>query len=173
MSGITLVKRTDELPSDAKRLVLREALFDMIDGLSEQDQKSWRRFWNRIVKLGSGEILQIDTWIPRHGGFHRRHMKIESSVFQAQERIKTFEQFRYWLKLGAGFVNWMPGPKGGVVPVPRTISFKECDEDTMRAFHQDSIEFLKSAHACKYLWPALSPIAAGQAMDAVLSRFDE
>jgi len=28
------------------------------------------------------------------------HMKIEQSVFDAQERFDDFEQFRYWLKLG-------------------------------------------------------------------------
>lgn len=173
MSEITLVKRTDLNLDDAQRATLRLALFEMIDGLGETDQKSWRRFWNWITRAGAGEIFSIETWAPRHGGFHKRHMVLESTVFRAQERIKTFEQFRIWLKIGAGFVDWMAGPKGGVVPVPRSISYRKCEEQTMRQFHEDAIAFLRSEHACRYLWPALSPEAADQAIETILQEFGE
>jgi len=173
MTDITLVKRTDLQLSDEQRATLRLALFEMIDGLGEADQKSWRRFWQWITRAGAGEIFSIETWAPRHGGFHRRHMVLESRVFQAQERIKTFEQFRTWVKIGSGFVDWMAGPRGGVVPVPRSISYRKCDEGTMRQFHEDAIAFLRSEHASRYLWPALTPEAADQAIETVLAEFDE
>jgi hypothetical protein len=173
MTDITLVKRTVLQLSETQRATLRLALFEMVDGLSESDQKSWRRFWNWITRAGAGEIFSIETWAPRHGGFHRRHMVLETSVFRSQERIKTFEQFRLWLKIGAGFVDWLAGPKGGVVPVPRSISYKKCDEDAMRQFHEDAIAFLRSEHACRYLWPALSPEAAEQAIETILMEFGE
>ncbi len=172
MSEITLAKRTDAELTQQQKDVLRLALFEMIDGLSESDQKSWRRFWNWILKAGSGEIFSIETWTPRVGWFHRKHMAMESKVFKAQERIKNFEQFRCWLKIGAGFVDWMAGPKGGVVPVPRSISYKKCDEDTMRNFHDDAVAFLRTEHAQKYLWPHLSPFMAEQTMEAVLGGFE-
>jgi hypothetical protein len=173
MSEITLVKRTDLQLNDEQRATLRLALFEMIDGLAETDQKSWRRFWQWITRAGAGEIFSIETWTARHGGFHRRHMVLETSVFKSQERIRSFEQFRTWLKIGAGFVDWMAGPKGGVVPVPRSISYRKCDEDAMRQFHDDAIEFLRGEHACRYLWPALSPQAAEQAMETILAEFNE
>lgn len=173
MAEITLVRKGGTTLTDEQRAVMRAALFDMVDGLGEVNQRAWRRFWNRILHLGAGEVFSVDTWVPRYLPFHKRHMKIEASVFAAQERIKSFDQFRYWLKLGAGFVDWMPGPKGGVVPVPRSISFKKCEEDVMRQFHDDAMDFLRTEHACKYLWPNLSLQAAGEAMDAVLGRFVE
>lgn len=173
MTDITLVKRADLQLSDDQRATLRLALFEMVDGLSESDQKSWRRFWNWITRAGIGELFSIETWTARHGGFHRRHMVLETKVFQAQERIRSFEQFRIWLKLGAGFVDWMAGPRGGVVPVPRSISYKKCDEDAMRQFHVDAIEFLRTEHACRYLWPALIPAAAEQAIETILQEFGE
>lgn len=173
MTDITLVKRTDLQLSDEQRATLRLALFEMIDGLGETDQKSWRRFWQWITRAGAGEIFSIETWAPRHGGFHKRHMVLESTVFRAQERVRTFEQFRIWLKIGAGFVDWMAGPRGGVVPVPRSISYQKCDEQTMRQFHEDAVTFLRSEHATRYLWPALTPEAADQAMETILQEFDE
>ena len=172
MSEITLAKGNTAL-TDAQKEVLRTALFGMIDGLSESDQKSWRRFWNWIVRAGAGEIFSIETWAPRHGGFHRRHMVLETSVFKCQERIKNFEQFRIWLKIGAGFVDWMAGPKGGVVPVPRSISYKKCDEDAMRRFHDDAIAFLREPHAQRYLWPHLDAAGGERMIEAIFSDFDE
>ena len=100
-------------------------------------------------------------------------MVLETRVFQAQERIKSFEQFRLWLKLGSGFVDWMAGPRGGVVPVPRSISYKKCDEDAMRQFHDDAIEFLRTEHATRYLWPHLDAAAGESMIEAILGEFGE
>ncbi|MDE1011114.1 MAG: DUF1367 family protein [Paraburkholderia fungorum] len=173
MSEITLVKRTDLQLNDEQRATLRLALFEMIDGLAETDQKSWRRFWNFVTRAGIGEMFSIETWTQRHGGFHKRHMVLETSVFKCQERIRSFEQFRTWLKIGAGFCEWMAGPKGGVVPVPRSISYRKCDEDTMRQFHDDAIAFLRSEHATRYLWPHLDAAGGERMIEAIMSEFDE
>lgn len=172
MSEHVLV-RNDVTLTDQQREALRAGLFGMVDGLSVQGKKAWRRLWNRVDRLEPGEIFTIESKIQRHGPFHRRHMLIETRLFQAQERIKTFQQFRLWLKLGAGFVDWMPGPKGGVVPVPRSIDYVQCDEETMRQFHDDLIVFLREPHAAAYLWKHLSPARAAEMMEAVLVEFDE
>lgn len=172
MSEFTLVRQGVEL-TDAQRSVMREAMFGMVDGLAETDRKGWRRFWNGILRLAPGEIFSIETWTPRHAGFHKRHMVIETAVFKAQERVASFDQFRAWLKIGAGFVDWLAGPKGGVVPVPRSISYKKADEETMRAFHGDAMAFLRGPHAARFLWPHLKDGKADEMMDAVLAEFDE
>lgn len=173
MAEITLRKNDERALSEEQRQLLRDTLFAMIDGLSEADQKSWRRFWNWIVKARRGEVFSIETWAPRQGWFHRKHMAIEASFFKCQDRIKTFEQFRAWLKIGAGFVDWMAGPKGGVVPVPKSISYKKCDEDTMRQFHEAAIAFLRGEHAPRYLWPHLTPLKAAEMVEAILCEFEE
>jgi hypothetical protein len=172
MSEIVLSKQTDLELTDQQREILRTTLFGMIDGLSESDKKSWRRFWTWIMKAGSGEMFSIETWTPRNSKFHRMHMVMETSVFKSQERIKSFEQFRIWLKIGAGFVDWMAGPKGGVVPVPRSISYKKCDENKMRQFHDDAVAFLRTEHAQHYLWPHLTPFMAEQSMEIILTSFE-
>lgn len=70
-----------------------------------------------LSSLEPGEFAIIEFVIPRSSPYHRRHMAIESAVFNAQERFDDFEQFRVWLKVGAGWVDWCAGPKGGAVPV--------------------------------------------------------
>lgn len=173
MSEILLVKRADPDLTAPESAVVRRVLFEAFGGLDDKSERRWRRFWNGLLRAEPGEIATVQTARKRSGPFHRRHMLIESRVFDAQERIADFEQFRLWLKVGAGFVDWMAGPKGGVVPVPKSISYAECDEDTMREFHEAAIAFLRSQHAIAYLWPKLPALQREQAIEAVLQEFDE
>lgn len=172
MSEITLVRMpTAEIP-EADREAARRVLFGAIDGLGEKGQKQWRRFVNGLFKLEPGEIVEIITHKARSGPFHRYHMALEQRVFEAQERISDFEQFRLWLKLGAGHVDWMPGPKGGVFPVPRSIAYAKLEDDEMREFHEAAVAFLRTPHAQRYLWTALPAAGAEAAIEAVLSEFE-
>jgi hypothetical protein len=173
MAEIQLVKRGNLVLTDSESAIVRRVLFDVVDGLGDTAKKRWRRFWNGILKAEAGEMAIITTATKRVGAFHRRHMLIESRVFDAQERIADFEQFRLWLKLGAGFVDWMAGPRGGVVPVPKSISYAECEEVTFREFHDAAMRFLRSDHAMAYLWPKLPPQQRCDAVDAILLPFEE
>ena len=173
MSEITLVKRGDLALSEAETATVRRTLFELIDGLGEVDRRRWRRFWNVFLKAEPGEIALITTTNKRSGPFHRRHMLIETRVFDSQERIADFESFRSWLKIAAGFVDWMAGPKGGVVPVPKSISYADCEEGEFRDFHERAMAFLRSDHAMAYLWPKLPAQQRCDAIDALLLPFDE
>jgi hypothetical protein len=143
-----------------------------IVGLSQADKKSWVLFRKQLNELEYGEMCVIKTNMPRIGAYHRFHMKLEQTVFQSQERIESFEQFRNWLKVGAGFVDWMAGPKGGVIPIPKSISYADCEEGEMRVFHNDAIAFLRTPHATKYLWKHLSPVHGAEMIESILSGFE-
>ena len=172
MTEIVLAKHSDIELTELQRGALRTYLFGVVDGLTEDDKKAWRRFWQWFDNAGSGEILSIETWTPRVGWFHRKHMALESTLFQSQERVESFDQFRSWLKVGSGFADWMAGPKGGVIPVPRSISYKKCDEITMRKFHDDMVAFLRTEYAQKFLWKHLSARDAELMMEAILCQFE-
>ena len=174
MTEIVLVRRSPLPPPEEARVVLRHWLFDCIGGLNALHQKRWVRLVRWLLEVAEpGEYVTLKSEKKRSGPFHRRHMLIEARVFDAQERIPDFEQFRYWLKVGAGFVDWMAGPKGGVVPVPKSISYEKCEDDEMREFHESAIAFLRSEHAIKYLWPKLAAPLREQAINAVLDNFNE
>lgn len=117
--------------------------------------------------------MEIWTHQERLGWFHRKHMAFESAVFEAQERFDDFDAFRAWLKTGSGFVIWYPGPKGGVIPVPKSISYAKLEQADMEAFHDSAVAFFRTAHAQKTLWPHLSAALASQVMEVVLTEFRE
>lgn len=173
MAEITLVRqdRTEIPKADAD--IAKRVLFGAIDGLGEKGRKSWRRFVNGLFKLEPGECADIITHRARIGLHHRRHMLIETRVFEAQERFTEFESFRYWLKVGAGFVVWAAGPKGGVVPIPKSISYSRLEEDEFQAFHASAMEFLRGPHAARYLWKHLPAARADEMMNTLLEGFGE
>ena len=118
-------------------------------------------------------MVTVKTHKARSLGFHRRHMLIETRLFEAQEKFEHWEQFRNWLKLGSGFCDWMPGPRGAVVPIPRSISFDKLEDDDMRQVHDDMLAFLRTDHAQKVLWRHLTPQRRGEMLEAVLMEFGE
>lgn len=174
MTEIVLVKQ-DRVPiSEADREAVRRVLFGAIDGLSEDHKKSWRRIWNWFLrKAEPGEMLEIITHRERLGWYHRKHMALEQRIFQSQERFPNFKGFRDWIKVGSGFVDWYPGPKGGVIPVPKSISYSSIEQDEMEKFHRDAIEFLRTEHAQKTLWKHMSPLLRSDAFELLLVEFNE
>lgn len=170
MSEITLVRQHGAVIPEADKAAARNVLFGIVDGLGESGRKQWRRFFNSLMRMEPGEMVEIRTHKARSGPFHRRHMLIETRLFESQEKFKQFEQFRNWLKVGAGFCDWVVGPKGGVIPIPRSIKFSTLEEDEMRQVHEDMIAFIRGPHASKVLWPKDEGCLG---LEAILSEFDE
>ena len=174
MAEILLTRQSGEAPpGDDDKAGARRVLFGFIDGVGETNKKAWRRFINGLLRLEPGEIVEIRTHRERLGWFHRKHMALESKVFDAQERFVEFEQFRTWLKIGAGHVDWLPGPRGAVVPVPRSISYAKMGQDEMDKFHEAAVAFLREPHAAKVLWPKLPESQRELAIEAVLIPDEE
>lgn len=174
MTEIVLV-RSDTAPiSEADKEAVRRVLFGQVDGLSEAHKKSWRRMWSWLLnKAGPGEMLELKTHRERLGWYHRKHMALEQKVFEAQEKFTHFEQFRNWLKVGAGHCDWLPGPKGGVIPVPKSIGYAALEQDEMDEVHEAIVTFLRTPHAIKTLWPAVPEHERELAIEAVLTAFKE
>lgn len=172
MSEITLVRQPGEI-SKADLEAARRVLFGLIDGLGDKGRRQWRRFFNGLMRLQPGEMVAIHTHKERTGWFHRKHMLMEQRVFEHQEKFEDFEGFRVWLKVGSGFVDWYPGPKGGVIPVPRSISFAKLEDGDMWELHLQMIAFLRTAHAQQTLWKHLDPASRTEMLEMVIAGFEE
>lgn len=173
MTDITLVRTDHDMPPEADLEKVRAFLFGLVDGARQDDKRAWRKFWKRVLALGVGEFINFEVLFPRLGPYHRRHMKIENDVFDAQDRFTDFEQFRVWLKVGAGWVDWCAGPKGGVIPVPRSISYRKADQAEFERYHGLVMEFLRGEHAAPYLWKHLGELGAHAMMDTIMAGFGE
>jgi hypothetical protein len=169
MTEIVLVRQNSEPIAEADAEAARRVLFGQVDGLSEQHRKSWRRLWSWFLKKAEpGEMVEIKTHRERLGWYHRKHMALEQAVFDAQEKFDSFEQFRNWLKIGAGWCDWIPGPKGAVVPVPKSISYASTEQDEMERVHAAMMAFLRTEHPQKVLWRHLDPAKRAEMMDVLL-----
>ena len=173
MPEITLVRQDAAAiaPQDAE--AARRVIFGIVDGLGERGRKQWRRLWNGLMRLEPGEMVEITTVQPRLGWYHRKHMALEQAVFESQERFEDFESFRTWLKVGAAFVDWFPGPKGGVIPVPRSISYAKLEQGAMEQFHNDAVAFLRTEHAGRTLWRHLGSVQRIEMIETILRGFNE
>jgi hypothetical protein len=173
VSQIVLVKQNPTEIPENDRAAARRVLFGLVDGLGDVGRKSWRRFINGLMKLEPGEMVEILTHKDRLGWYHRKHMALEQAVFEAQEKFDQFESFRTWLKVGSGYVDWYPGPKGGVIPVPRSLSYAKLEQGEMESVHEEMIKFLRTEHAGKTLWRHLSPAQRIDMIENLLDGFNE
>lgn len=172
MSRVTIVKTGDMMPPEPVLAHVRNFLFGLFDGFRQDDKKGWRRIWKRLTNMEAGETAVVEFVVPRSSPYHRRHMAIISAVFDSQERFEDFDQFWIWLKVGAGWVDWCAGPKGGVVPIPRSVSYAKADQHEFEQYHGKVMAFLRGEHAAPFLWRHLGNDAHWM-MDSILSGFEE
>lgn len=173
MAEITLVRQHDTKITQEEKDIATRVMLGKVDGLGEKGRKQWRGFLNRLFKLEPGEMVDIKTHQERIGWYHRKHMALEQAVFDAQERFELFDAFRTWLKVGSGFVDWYPGPKGGVIPVPRSISYSKLEQLDMEKVHKDMVAFLRTGHAQKTLWAHLNEVGRVEMLETILKEFGE
>lgn len=172
MSKITIQRTDIELPPESVLAGVRNFLFGCVDGLGKDDKSSWRRFWKRIVNAEPGEMFNVEAVIPRSEKFHRFYMGLEHNLFDSQERFSDREMLRNWLKIGSGWVVWAAGAKGGVVPLPKSISFAKADENEFNKYYAGVTAFLRSGYAVKYLWPHLGQVARDEMMECIIQEFE-
>lgn len=167
------ILRTDQgLPEPWEMDVLRRFLLGFLDGSNEADRRSWHRLWERIFGLEPGDILAVSFSFDRSGPFHRRVFKILNTVFDAQDRITDPDLFLDWIKIGSGWVEWMPGHDGALCPVPKSVSYAAADQAEFERFWELVRHFLYGDHCPAFLWPHLSLPQAREMRDTLLREFD-
>lgn len=151
---ITKTERLEDLPEN-ERAVVRKFLFGGIQGLNDQHEKRWRRFWGRIQRAEVGEVFDLQIVVARSGQFHRRHMAIEQLLFDRQEQWDDIKKFRAWLKTGAAWGHFEI-VKNRMKFVPSSLSYEDCSDDEMREVHESMVAFLRRPATQKRIWPHLS-----------------
>lgn len=159
--------------TEAEKAIAVKVLTQSLRGVDDENHRRWTGFLRRMLRMEMGEIAKVATEIPRSGPFHRFHMAMEQAVFRGQERFTQEKRFRDWLKIGAGHVEWVPGAKGGIVPLPKSISYAELEEAEMREVHVAMLAFLRGPHAAPYLWNHLDPEEAGRMLESILEGFEK
>lgn len=139
-------------------------------GHTDKDARAYAKFRKRIETLGPRETLSLKWTEPRSGAFHGRHFAMLDVVYQAQEQFADPDQFRKWAEVGAGHCDFVPGPNGRMVALPRSINFETLDQAEFEPIHEAVFTFLRSEHACRFLWPHLTDGA--DMVGTILAEFE-
>lgn len=140
-------------------------------GLTDQDHRSWKRFRKSIAKLEAGEFFSFDYWFPRNPRLHRLHFKVIGTLFDAQEQFAEPDTLRGWLYVGAGYCDFYPGPSGKMVAIPRSVKWSKIDDADFEALHGKVVDFMRSDHCHRFLWPHLDGAHSYETVDILLQEF--
>lgn len=141
-------------------------------GFGEKGQRAWLRFRNAIEALEIGETLSFAWHKPRSPKFHRYHFAMLHAVYEQQEQFQDFDAFRMWCQVGAGHCELVPGPRGKPVAIPKSIAYESLDDNEFAEHHMAVCAFLRSTHACRFLWPEMSDVDADASINAILQEFE-
>jgi len=174
MSDLTITKRADVELSATHKEALYEYLFSVLGGVSEQDNKAWRKFWKRINNLEVGEIVNFEAIFPRNPKYHRKFFALLNFSFDAWEpdRVnksykgqpvaKNFTRFRKDVLVQAGYYDQTFDLEGNMKLEAQSISFASMDD----------VEFEKcySAVADVILQKVLITYAGRSELDDVMKK---
>lgn len=142
-------------------------------GVGEKGARAWGRFMRAVREMAAGDTLKIGFWIPRAPGPHKAHFKLLHAVFDQQDNYVDFDRFREWLQIGAGFCDIVPGPRGKPVAHARSIAWERLDEADFLEHHRAVVDFMRSTHCTRFLWPQLDDLAADTLVNNLLAQFGE
>lgn len=141
-----------------------------IDGASEKDRKAYVKFRAGIMAMEAGELATIEVKFPRHKALHGWHFVLLDAVFESQEQFADETVFRKWVEVGAGHCDYVPGPKGRMVALPKSISWDEMEELEFQEHHEKAVEFLRSPDCTRVLWGHLSDPEQANMIEAIITE---
>ena len=141
-------------------------------GVGEKHGKAYARFRKLIEEMEPGEIMTLSCWFPRNPKLHGLHFAMLAALFDRQEQFADPDQMRYWLHVGAGHCEFVPGPKGRMVAIPKSISWKSLDDADFSDHHNKVKDFLRTEHARRFLWPLMGDAEAAGMVDDLLAEFE-
>lgn len=152
-------------------VVYRDATGKLV-GLGDKGARAWARFQDRVRNLEVGETLDFEWKQPRSPKFHRLFFAMLHTLFDRQEQFADVDQLRAWLTVGAGYCEFVPGPTGRMVALPKSIAWSRMDDDEFRDLVAATWVFMRTQHAHRFLWPHLDAADAELMVEELLAEFE-
>lgn len=130
-----------------------------LEGFGEKGRRAWLKFRKLVAELQPGEMIQFGYRIPRSPVHHRFFFWRMQALLDRQESFADLDRLLTFLKVGAGWVDFMPGPDGQLVAVPKSIDWTSLDEQGFIEVKRAVWDFLWTPQAQAALWPQMTPNA--------------
>ena len=137
------------------RLILFKNDSGKLEGFGDSNQRGYARFLGFVQRMEPGELIRFEWKPPRSPAFHRRFFVQLGKLFDRQEQFVAEDDLRSWLTIGAGECHFVPGPKGVMCAVPKSIAFENMDDLEFYELVTRVDAFLWTLHARRFLWPHL------------------
>lgn len=127
-----------------------------LQGVGSKYNASLIKFRRMLEEAEPGETYHFSYRCPRSPQHHRWFFARVNELLEMQETFADIEHLLVFLKVGAGFVEFLPGSDGQLVAVPKSIAWHTLDE---REFTETRIAmqtFLWTDAAQAALWPHLN-----------------
>ncbi len=141
-------------------------------GFGPLGEKTYAKFLAAVKALEYGELLAFTYKVPRSPKFHRLHFVMLAALFEAQEQFQSEYQFRKWAEVGAGHCDFVPGPKGKMVALAKSIDYESLDDVQFSDMHEAVKAFFRAQHATRFLWPHLDDAKGAEMIEEILINFE-
>jgi hypothetical protein len=143
-----------------------------LEGLDEKGQRAYSKWRKLVVDLPIGQTLTFSYRMPRSPSHHRLFFAKLNSLLQRTESFDDLDKLRYWLVMGAGYADFVPGENGELHAIPRSIDFDSMDEADFYELHKAVDAFLWTTRAQTTLWPHLDDHGRYQCVESFLAEFE-
>ena len=89
-----------------------------------------------------GKEVKVSISQPRNIRFHKKYFALLGAGRDMADTNYNAEQFRAYVTVGAGYCEFLTDKEGGVVAIPKSISFAAMSEDEFERLYQDTISFI-------------------------------
>jgi hypothetical protein len=142
-----------------------------LQGLDLKGQRAYAK-WRKLVEtLAIGQTLTFSYRMPRSPQHHKLFFAKLQSLLARSETFTDLDRLRYWLVMGAGYADFVPGLDGKPNAIPRSMDFDSMDEADFSELHVAVDNFLWTDFAQRTLWPSLNADARYQCIDSFMREF--
>lgn len=155
-----IAEASDELVESIDKI--NAFLHENFEGITDDDYKAWRKFWNRLFKAPAKTLINIDLYFPRNGKYHRKFlamlrfafnnwdMPIEGVEMGDYHVLKDFESFREDITIRAGYYEATFGIDGSVKLKAQSISFAKMDDAKFERVYSRVVDVILQDILTKY-----------------------
>lgn len=143
-----------------------------LEGIDPQSERAYRKWRKLVTDLPVGQTLSFSYRMPRSPAHHRLFFAKLNNLLARTEAFTELDKLRYWLVMGAGYFDLVPGFDGKPNAIPRSLDFESMDEAEFGELHRQVDTFLWSARAQETLWPHLDEEGRYQCVESFLREFE-
>jgi hypothetical protein len=143
-----------------------------LEGIDEKGNRAYAKWRRLVTDLEPGQTLTFSYRMPRSPAHHKFLFAKLGALLERTETFDDLDKLRYWLVMGAGYCDFVPGIDGKPNAIPRSLDFTQMDEAEFSELHRQVDTFLWTSRAQETLWPHLDAEGRYRCVEEFLRGFE-